>query len=60
MKKPVIITDGYVGEPSQLLVSKLPKDIKFVKVITDDGVDDEMQSLSGPVFSIPSLGEYYE
>jgi hypothetical protein len=60
VKKPVIITDGYVGEPSQLLVSKLPKSIKFVKVITEDGFENEMQLLSGPVFSLPSIGEYYE
>jgi predicted metal-dependent peptidase len=60
VKKPVIITDGYVGEPSQLLVSKLPRKIKFVKVITEDGFENEMQLLSGPVFSLPSIGEYYE
>jgi len=57
VKKPVIITDGYVGEPSQLLISKLPRKIKFVKVITEDGFEHEMQSLSGPVFLLPSIGE---
>jgi len=60
VKKPVIITDGYVGEPSQMLTSRLPKNINFVKVISEDGTADEMQSLSGPVFTLPSIGEYYE
>ncbi|MBC8551330.1 MAG: hypothetical protein H8D23_16920 [Candidatus Brocadiales bacterium] len=60
VKKPVIITDGDVGEPSQLLISKLPRGIKFVKVITDDGDDDEMQSLTGQTYKLPSIGENHE
>ena len=53
IKKSAIITDGYVGEPSEMLVRKLPKPFKLVKLLTPDYYENDIDHLPGSVCRLP-------
>ena len=53
IRKAAIITDGYVGEPSEMLLRKLPKRVKFVKLLTPDYYENDIDHLPGSVHRLP-------
>ena len=53
IKKAAIITDGYVGPPSEMLVRDLPKRFELVKLLTPDYYADDINHLPGAVHRLP-------
>ena len=53
INKAAIITDGYVGEPSEVLVKDLPKQFKLVKLLTPNYHVDDIDHLPGSVCRLP-------
>ena len=53
INKAAIITDGYVGEPSEMLTNKLPQQFKLVKLLTPDFYADDISHLPGAVHQLP-------
>ena len=54
--KAAIITDGYVGAPSEELMEKLPKQFKLVKLLTPEYYDEAINLLPGTVHRLPIEG----
>jgi hypothetical protein len=53
IRKAAIVTDGYVGEPSALLIEQLPERIKLVKLLTPGFYEDDLNHLPGAVQRLP-------
>jgi hypothetical protein len=53
IKKSAIITDGYVGKPSEMLIRALPKRFKLVKLLTPAYYVNDIDHLPGSVHRLP-------
>ena len=53
IKKAAIVTDGYVGKPSDFLIEQLPERLKLVKLLTPDFHEDDLNHLPGAVQRLP-------
>jgi hypothetical protein len=53
IRKAAIVTDGYVGEPSALLIEQLPRQLRLVKLLTPDFYEDDLNHLTGSVERLP-------
>jgi hypothetical protein len=53
IRKAAIVTDGYVGEPSALLIEQLPEQLKLVKLLTPDFYEGDLNHLPGSVQRLP-------
>lgn len=53
IRKAALVTDGYVGEPSALLIEQLPGQLRLVKLLTPDFYEDDLNHLPGSVEKLP-------
>ncbi len=60
INKAAIITDGYVGEPSEVLIKDLPKQFNLVKLLTPNYPVDDIDHLPGSVCRLPIEEVYHD
>ena len=53
IRKAAIVTDGYVGKPSAVLIEQLPEGLRLVKLLTPAFYEDDLNHLPGWVQKLP-------
>jgi hypothetical protein len=53
IRKAAIVTDGYVGKPSALLIEQLPQHLQLVKLLTPNFYEDDLNHLPGSTQRLP-------
>jgi len=60
IRKAVIITDGFVGEPSEIPMEKLPKGFRTAKVLVPPHYSDDLSGIPGNIFKVNERKEIHE
>ena len=53
INKAAIITDGYVGKPSEMLIDNLPQQFNLVKLLTPNFYTNDIRLLPGAIHQLP-------
>ena len=53
IRKAALVTDGYVGQPSDLLIEQLPAQLRLVKLLTPGFYEDNLNHLPGSIQRLP-------